>query len=246
MRTVHEDPGSSAGVFLKEPKRKAGCQPGARGSRSRGIEVVRGSTRRTQRGAQLTLRYQSGWPCGNRGPAGGAPRSAPAAGARPGALLRATAGFKSEANKSQTAAPGGRMTSKLKSLKPARRHCSWRVCLTKLSEWNGGSTRLPSEQVALQPPGGAGGERDRRVLGTAVPRARSAGGIHTGACGERGFVHQPSRPESQVPSKAGWVPRAERDRGQSRIPFQSTGSEVPEDSSLEPHPGGLLGSSGEV
>lgn len=58
-----------------------------------------GSTRRTGLGARLTLRYQSGWPCRNRGPAGGAPRAVPPPlGARLGALLRVTAGLKSEAN----------------------------------------------------------------------------------------------------------------------------------------------------
>lgn len=91
-----------------------------------------GSTRRTGLGARLTLRYRSGRPCRNRAPAGGAPRGVPPPlGARPSAPLRATAGFKCEINKSQIAAPGGRVTVKMKSPKPARSYRSSRVCLTK-------------------------------------------------------------------------------------------------------------------
>lgn len=114
-------------------KRKAGCKPG-----TRGIEVVPASTNRTRLGAGPILRYQSGWPCGSRGPAGDVTHALPSPlGTCPGALRRATAGrVQIRRNKVQTAAAGcRRCTAKLKSPKPARRYSSWRVCLTELSQW---------------------------------------------------------------------------------------------------------------
>ncbi|KAM5229624.1 uncharacterized protein RBU33_028453 [Hipposideros larvatus] len=61
-----------------------------------------------------------------------------------------------------------------------------------------------------------------------------AGGIHTWVCGARVSVDQPSRPESQVPSKAWRVPRSERYPKSVQESIPNHGSMVPEDSSLEP------------
>lgn len=85
--------------------------------------------------------------------------------------------------------PGPATTAQLKFPQPERRDRGWPVCGPEPSR--GQPEDLASchlEQVASQPPGGAGrGEGATRGLGTAGPchtHAR-AGGTHTGVCGER-------------------------------------------------------------